>query len=381
MKDFPYKHISVLIMPTDFCNMNCVYCFNGRKTCEEKNIMSDSTLEKIFEITIPFYSEVAFIWHGGEPLSLGKAFYEKAIALQRKINKNNIPINNTIQTNLTLLDEEFADFLVKNNFHIGSSYDGITNDKTRHNTAQIMKGHEILKKSGGRNGFICVVQKENIDCLIEDYEWFKSHKINYNLNQYLTSEAENDELWVPAGEYIQKMCAFFDYWMLDTDCNIKVSYFERFLQYILLKEKELCCYNSCMGKHIGVHYDGRIFGCNRDFPEELCFGNVHEYTDIRQCFESQGFNRLLDKAIKRRNKCKENCELYDFCVGGCNSVALAGGNIELQNEYVCDTLKGVYHYIEKRVQEIMCNVTVMEKEKLNPHLLRYINQAETQQGF
>lgn len=260
MREFPYEHISVLIMPTDYCNMNCVYCFNSRRTTE-KQVMSEKTLRKIFETTIPYYKEINYIWHGGEPLSMGIQFYKKAISIQKELNIYGRKIKNSIQTNLTLLDDELAKFVVKEEIYIGSSFDGSQNEKTRHNTQKIIRGSELLRKHGGRNGFICVVQNHNIEYLIEDYAWFNSRKINYTINPYLVSpsEMENNPLFVPAEKYIHYINKFFDYWVKDTNCNIRISYFMDFINYILFKSKSLCCYNSCMGKHIGVHYDGKIY--------------------------------------------------------------------------------------------------------------------------
>jgi uncharacterized protein len=103
MNNFPYKHITVIVSPTDYCNMNCVYCFNGRRTMLERKTISEGTLRKVFEITIPYYSDIKFLWHGGEPLSMGQAFYEKVISLQKEINTTDAHILNTMQSNLTLL--------------------------------------------------------------------------------------------------------------------------------------------------------------------------------------------------------------------------------------------------------------------------------------
>ncbi len=372
MGEIPYRHISVLIMPTDYCNMNCVYCFNSERTCGEKIVMTDDVLEHIFHITIPFYSDVRFIWHGGEPLSVGRKFYERVIELQKKENVNGALIRNSIQTNLTLLDEEYAKFLIKNGFRIGSSFDGTTNEKTRHNSEKILNGHEILKRCGGRNGFICVVQKNNIDHLIEDYEWFKKKGINYSLNHYLADSRKEDPLAVPLEHYVQRMCEFFDYWLRDTTCNIAVSYFENYIKYMLKGYKDLCCFNSCMGKHIGIHYDGTIYGCNRDFPKEYSFGNVMDYKDIHECFDSAGFQRLLQSAIKRRTSCKEKCEIFDFCAGGCNSVALVGGNLEEGNEYICSIRRQIYNYIAEKLVPLRTLKMEELKKQINPHMIKYL---------
>ena len=351
----PYQHLSVMIIPTDFCNMNCVYCFNGRRREAEGKKMSAATLRRIFEITLPYYREIRYIFHGGEPLLAGIRFYEEVVRLQKELNVNNCRITNSIQTNLSLMSEEYAEFFVKNHFHIGSSYDGTRNEETRHNSAGIMRGYDHLREAGGKCGFIYVVQARNVLHLIEDYEWFKSEGKNFTLNIYLANSDEPDDpLKVDASVMASKIAELFDYWLLDTDCNINIFYFEHFVRYFLFKEKSLCCYNSCLGKHVGFRYDGEIFNCNRDFPADMSFGNADQYTDIHECFQSAGFNKLLSKAIIRRRHCKETCEIYDFCSGGCNSAALASGDMEKENAFVCSVLKGVYSHIQNVLQGILC---------------------------
>lgn len=61
MNEVLYKHICVLIMPTDYCNMNCAYCFNGRRSGTEKKIISYDNLKKIFDIIFPYYEDIRFI--------------------------------------------------------------------------------------------------------------------------------------------------------------------------------------------------------------------------------------------------------------------------------------------------------------------------------
>ena len=167
------------------------------------------------------------------------------------------------------------------------------------------------------------------------------------------------------------MCEFFDYWSLDKDCNIKVSYYDNFIKYILLGEKDLCCYNSCMGKHIGIQYNGNIYGCNRDFPEKYCYGNINDYTDIHQCFESKGFNEMLKDAVQRRKECKDSCEIYDFCSGGCNSVAIAGGDAKRNNESDCESLRYIYNYVKEKIDNWNKeDIEEMEKH-LNPYVIKW----------
>lgn len=367
----PYKFLSVLVMPTDYCNMNCIYCFNSRRSQQITKKMSFETLRQVFSTTIPYYDEVKFIWHGGEPLSMGADFYKKVVELQKEINTNGCKISNSIQSNLTLLDENYARFLLENGFKIGGSFDGTQNELTRHNTSKILSGRDSVLKSGGTVGFICVVQSKNIDCLIEDYEWFKSRKINYTLNQYLAEPPyEKDVLYVPPTHYAKRICELFDYWAQDSKCNITISYFEDFVDYFLYGDKRLCAYNSCLGKHIGVQYDGTIYNCNRDFPAEYSYGNVYDYTDIHECFDSTGFKSMVEQAVKRRNECKETCDIYDFCTGGCNSCAHIGGDISKKNDYVCESLLSIYHHIENKFDDWKNACSKETVANLNPTLAK-----------
>ena len=348
-------------MPTDWCNMNCVYCFNSRKDCKEKKVMDLKTLKKIFTSTIPYYDEIKFIFHGGEPLSMGISFYKEAFKMQKEINKNGALISNSIQTNLTLLDEDLLKLLMENNVKIGSSFDGTQNHLTRHNTKNILKGKDLVFSNGASVGFICVCQSKNIEHLIEDYEFFKSQKLNYTLNPYLTNDKDGDELYVESSYYVKKVCELFDYWLYDKNSKTRISYFIDFIDYILFNKKSLCSYNSCLGKHIGVLYDGKIFQCNRDFPDKYSYGNIFDYTDIRECFNSQGFKNMLSDNIKRREKCKKECEIYDFCTGGCPNVAHLTGDMKNANEDICLIIKGIYSHIKSKLRCICENKDQIEK--------------------
>ncbi len=377
MTYIPYKHISVLLMPTDYCNMNCIYCFNSRRTSVERNEMSYEILTKIFEIVIPFYDEVTFIWHGAEPLSLGVDYLKKAMELQKKINNRGILIKNRIQSNLTLINQEYVDFVSEYNVYIGSSFDGVnTNEKTRRNTNKILQGYQLLRDNGIRVGFISVVQKYNIDYLISDYKHFKALNANYTLNMYLSKYPYiNDNLFVESDILIKKVCDFFDHWLEDVECNIHISFFEEFVDYFLFGKKHLCCYTSCLGKYIGVNYDGTIVPCNREFPDVFNFGNVVDYMDIHECFESDGFKCLTKNAVIRRRNCKKNCEIYNYCAGGCNNNAYMYGDVSRRNKHSCQVLKGIYYHIKCKIDGIK------EKDendllKINPFVVRQYNRMK-----
>lgn len=369
MKRF-FDHINILVIPTNVCNLKCEYCFHNEYMSDDygSNNMSYEMLERIFSITFPYYKTVNIIWHGGEPLCMGLEFYKKVVELQKQCNNNGTIVRNSIQTNMTLMTPQIACFLKENNFDVSTSYDGIINEKLRHNTEDFWRGKQIYEEFAGKCGLIMVVSKENINYLIESYEEFKNKKINYIMNPYTKSlNDKNDKLEISGKEYADKIIQFFEYWMYDKTCNIHVKYFQEIVEYMLFGKKSKCNVNSCLGKWVCVRPNGDVTPCNRHFPEKYSFGNIFEMKDIGESFDSKGFELLLSQAIARRNKCKE-CSIYEYCAGGCNNIALVYGGVENNNHEMCKALKIIYEHIEIQIKKIIND----DVKTINPFLRRII---------
>ncbi|WP_312519417.1 radical SAM/SPASM domain-containing protein [Anaerospora sp.] len=343
-----FEHLNVLVMPTNACNMNCVYCFH-KQHYENSDFMNLETIKQLFSITLPFYKKVTFLWHGGEPMLMGQDFYKSVLSLQKG---SNCKIINSMQTNLTLMNPEFAAFMCDNGISVSGSYDGIRNADLRGNDEAILRGRKMILDRGGRCGTIMVVSQRNIDNLIESYNFFKENQMNYSLNFYVPSiDSRNPSLELHEDEAIWRMKEFYDYWRYDRECNIEVSFFRQLIDFILFRKKTLCSFTSCLGRWVGVRHDGEIVPCNRYFPPKYSFGNVFDYSNIRGAFESEGFVNILSEAIIRRDKCK-SCEIYDFCNGGCNHVSYNETGIENNEGVSCKILKSVYLYIKDSIDNL-----------------------------
>ena len=378
MKQF-FEHLNILVIPTDSCNLNCEYCFhNDYILSDNRPFMTREILEHLMKITLPHYKFVNFIWHGGEPLTMGKAFYEDVVAFQHQYNICNATIRNSVQTNMTLMDREIAEFFIKNQFGVSTSYDGVNNEQLRHNTLDFFKGYDIWQQNGGKCGMIMVVSNMNIDTLIDSYEEFKKRNINYVMNPYTKSlyEYHQNNLIISGQQYAEKIIAFFDYWKLDENCNIKVKYFYDIISYILYKHKSKCNITSCLGKWLCVRPDGLVTPCNRYFPDEYSFGNILDMDNIAQAFESDGFRLLLTQAIERRKKCKQ-CIIFDYCSGGCNNVALVYGGVEKNNNEMCIALRAIYQYISNSIERIVAEQYDVPNPILRKIIFDYKNSSNT----
>src|SRR5882757_8011977 len=112
------------------CNLDCKYCFYLEKEKfypdEHRWKMSDDVLERYIQqyIASQPVSEINFAWQGGEPTLLGVDFFRRVVELQQQYCPPGRRISNALQTNGTLLDDEWGVFLHENQFLVGLSIDG-----------------------------------------------------------------------------------------------------------------------------------------------------------------------------------------------------------------------------------------------------------------
>ena len=156
------RPLHILTKPVGpICNLDCKYCFYLEKEKlypgENQWRMSDAVLSEYIRQYIHSQpvAEINFAWQGGEPTLLGLEFFRKAVGLQQQFAKGKI-ISNAIQTNGTLLDDEWCEFLAQSKFLVGLSVDGPRelHDRYRVDKRQqptfdkVMRGLELLKKHG-----------------------------------------------------------------------------------------------------------------------------------------------------------------------------------------------------------------------------------------
>jgi len=120
--------------------MKCIYCFH-KPYVNSFNKIEYKTVKHLLDITVPYYRRINIIWHGGEPLLMGLDFYKEMLALQKNYN---CQIYNSIQSNLTLLSPEMADFFAKNKVKISGSFDGVYNEKLRGHSEAILFGRQLM---------------------------------------------------------------------------------------------------------------------------------------------------------------------------------------------------------------------------------------------
>ncbi|HBY01742.1 MAG TPA: hypothetical protein DEG92_04240, partial [Rikenellaceae bacterium] len=83
--------LSVLIEPTSACNLECSYCYKGKKLNRRMSFSAFKIVaQKIIDYCRKKNRPLLFVWHGGEPTLLGTDFYEQAFEFCAEIGKGQL---------------------------------------------------------------------------------------------------------------------------------------------------------------------------------------------------------------------------------------------------------------------------------------------------
>ena len=342
--------LNLIIKPTDFCNMRCKYCYNSYSEYNKK-VLPHEDLKKMLTIVAKAYDEIVIIWHGGEPSSVGLEYYERAMEIEKAISfEFGTKFDNRMQSNGTLFDEKWAVFIKENGFKVGLSFDGIHNDTYRGCTDKTLATMELFKKHGIRFPCMAVVVDGDYD-LIANYEFFKEKRVPIEFSHMIPEGAGKNLKQLSAEQYADATIKLFDHWLYDLE-GVSVRSFVSYINLALGGPSLICNYSSCHGKYLCINSDGSLYNCSRQSIHEYCLGNISEVSSVEEIFASDGFKKVLIGSIKRRNKCKESCEFFTLCQGGCADVAICEGALDTPPEYSCYIFGKVFTYIKNTLAEL-----------------------------
>ena len=364
------KNLFVLLKPTDMCNLRCKYCFQKPKEYKA-TVLSEEILKKFCDITFSHYERITIVFHGGEPTLVGEEKIRKYINIIRSKQKDfMIKLKFAMQTNGTCLNDSFVRYLKSEQVGVGISFDGLHNDATRGQTKQVLDCLSLFKNNNFKVGVITVVCDKNCNDLIENYEYMKKEKINFQISAFENTISTSD-IRLDVDNFIFRMGELFDYWCEDEKCNISVNPFEQIIMSIIKGYSTQCARSSCLKWWICLEPNGDVTPCDRIFPKEFCNGNIKDLYDIRQIYKSEGFLRLIKGSVARRQRCAEECDIYQYCEGGCNNQALYEVGLENNNGPSCKIFRNLFHKINKFLTET--NISNIK----NPRLKKILEEVRS----
>lgn len=361
------------------CNLNCHYCYYLHKkqlySEVHKTIMDDDTLEQyiIQHIEAASASNIFFSWHGGEPTLLGLDYFKNIIRLQQKHKPRNSRITNGIQTNGTLLNDDWCRFFAVENFTVGISLDGPEkfHNYYRKNASdhpsfdQIMSGIDLLKKHGVFFEILCVVHNMNVNHPLKIYNFFKQIGAKYiSFLPLVESSRRNDNQATPesvkANNYGQFLSAIFDKWQTDDIGEIKVQIFEEAARTAFDQEHRLCIFRKTCGGVPVVEHNGDFYSCDHYVTPENLVGNIKNTSLKLMLGSSQQISFGQSKWDKLPKYCIK-CHVREMCNGGCPKnrfIKTPDGEAGLN--YLCAGYKHFFNAMIPFVNEI-------RNEWLNQH--------------
>lgn len=369
------KPLYVMLKPAGaHCNLACKYCYYLEKNklypTAQRHLMSNEMLEQFTReyIEAQTMNQVLFTWHGGEPLLRSIDFYRKALSLQQKY-AGGRRIDNVIQTNGTLLTDEWCEFFAQNHWLVGISIDGPQPDHDHYRLTaagkpswkKVMQGIKLLKKHGVEWNAMAVVNAYNANHPLEFYRFFKENGCQFlqftpiveRLTRHedgrtLASLADKDEISLSEASVAPEqwgyfLCAIFDEWVRKDVGKIFVEIFDCTLANWMGISPGICAYSKECG-HAGVmEHNGDVYSCDHFVFPEYKLGNIRDHSLIYMLYgeQQQEFSRLKHSSLPRQ--CKE-CDMEFACHGECPKNRFMKDKYgDSGLNYLCP---GYYHYYQ-----------------------------------
>ena len=351
-----------MVKPTGaICNLDCAYCYYLHKQdllgSDSKFRISDEILETHIRQYIEGQrgDEVVFSWQGGEPTLMGLGFFEKVIALEKKYQRPNQRVENDLQTNGTLLNDDWCAFLRKNKFLVGLSIDG---PPELHDRFRVDKGGQptfervfaaaqLLEKYGVPFNTLTVVNRVNAKKPLDVYR-FLSRELRPRQLQFIPCvepevfQRVAPQKWDLAALPIQGsaaahpgnpdsvvtdwsvdpddwgyfLCKVWDDWYRRDYGKVHVNLFETAVAQWMGMDSQLCVYHEFCGKGVALEHDGNLYSCDHYVYPEYKLGNILETSSSRMVFSEGQREFGLAKFNSLPAQCRQ-CQYLFACNGEC----------------------------------------------------------------
>ncbi|MBO5935641.1 MAG: SPASM domain-containing protein [Clostridia bacterium] len=333
--------LSLMIKPaSSLCNLSCEYCFYRDVSEHRENlgfgIMEKDTAEILIKKALEYASgqPVAFAFQGGEPTLAGLDYFRFFVDTVNRLNTKNSPVFYGMQTNGTLIDGEWADFLHSNKFLVGLSLDGD------------LEGNKFRKKPSGQNSFYKILSAADI---------LKKHNVDFNILTVLTGYCaengeriyrffrdkgfkylqfipclrpfdsdEQSELYMTADQYADFLIKVFNLYVKDYVRHnyVSIRQFDNWVRLYLGQPTEQCgIQGHCTHQYVS-EAGGNIYPCDFYCTDEYFLGNIKE-TDFATMEKSETAKNFIRESLKIPEKCKQ-CNVAGMCrAGGCKRTQLS----------------------------------------------------------
>jgi uncharacterized protein len=382
----------VLTKPTGaVCNLDCTYCFFLSKEAlypGSRFRMSDETHEQYIRQLLEAHQTemVTVAWQGGEPTLMGLDFFRRTMELVEKYRRPGQVFEHTLQTNGTLIDEEWAAFFREHRFLVGLSMDGPADvhdaqrvDKGGKGTHdKVMRAARLLREADADFNILCTVHTLNGDRGREVYRFFRD-EVRARFIQFIPiieratpelieiaeagwgSHVEGRPLYTQQGElvtarsigeeqYGRFLIDVFEEWVRRDVGSVYVQMFDVTLANFVGAPPGLCIHAETCGRALALEHNGDLYSCDHFVEPGYKLGNINEQHIIELAGSVQQLLFGMDKRDKLPRACQE-CEVRFACHGGCPKDRF---RYDVYGEpglnYLCPSFKAFFHHVTEPMQ-------------------------------
>ena len=316
----------VMLKPTGSrCNLACRYCYYLEKQnfYPEQVPLSDELLETFIRqyLEAQTMPQVLFTWHGGEPLLLPLSFYQRALELQQRYAHGRL-IDNCLQTNGTLLTDEWCEFLRENHFLVGISIDGpqTFHDAYRcHSFEKVMRGIRLLQKHHVEWNAMATVNHLNADYPADFYRFFKDIGCQYLQFTPVVERQSGGQVTdfsVTPEQWGRFLCGVYDEWVKEDISHIFVQLFDATLANWAGEPPGICSMSPTCGRAAAMEANGDVYSCDHFVFPNYRLGNIRQQSLTTMLYgeRQQQFGRNKSASLPRQ--CRE-CRFLFACHGEC----------------------------------------------------------------
>lgn len=289
----------------------------------------------------------------------GLEFYKKVLWYQSLFRMPNQIISNSIQTNGTLIDGDWAEFFAKHGFLVGVSLDGPSHfhDKYRvgHNGApsyeKVIRGIECLRQKNVDFNTLCLLNNNNIKHPKKLFNFFVERGFNYlqfiPCVEIKPEDGNIKDFSITPAQYGRFLCSVFDEWTKNEIPLIYIRDFEDLLISYVTGKSPSCVYSGECGDYIVVEHNGDVYPCDFFVEEEWLLGNLMAQS-MDLLVNGEKFLDFRQRKQRVTQNCRD-CTWFDRCQGGCPKNWEPSG---IESNYLCSSFKTFFEHSDQEFKRL-----------------------------
>jgi uncharacterized protein len=361
-----HRTAQFVIKTSKQCNLRCQYCYEF-SDLHKTDVMTMAQIESMYRHVEDYYrsleqfTDIHFIWHGGEPLLLPPRFYWEALDLQAQIfSGDNYRVTNGVQTNLTVLDDERLLLLLEGFDSVGVSIDVLgglrTYENGRDSQARVLENIDRLRAAKIPFSCISVLSQKNIDNIDRLYQFYRELSLSARLLPLheTVNDKQNNGIEIDPHSVLKAFKTIFELWLVDEVDTYITPVIEMVRDVFNFYDPQAACYfyDKREWETINlVNITGDMYGYADAYQIDRSYGNIFT-TPLAELYASDRHERSILAAEQRLEQTCVDCKFF----GACSGYPIAEDGYEYheldENGAIrCIVQKGMLQYIEYRLIE------------------------------